>query len=342
VQLVDLKTAPKYNGIHYFSQELEQEIASTLLQKKQAILFLNRKGFAPLVYCKSCNNIFQCPHCSVPITWHSHLRKLLCHHCLYSLAENFSCPHCQKKRFALLGLGIEKIERLLGSVFPKARVLRIDSDSIANQKTLQQYLHKIQNFEVDIVIGTQIITKGHHFPNVALCGVFIADSGFQRQEYRGTEKTFQLLSQLIGRAGREVSQIGKTIVQSYQPQSQFIKYAVEQNFADFYHFEMEKRKHLQQPPFTHWILLKISSKKENTAKLEARKIFAMRKANLDKKVEILGPVAAIPYKLNDWFCWEIILQSASAKILRQAFQKEIVQITAKQKRSLKIKIIVDP
>ena len=341
VKIVNLKTAPKYNGIYYFSQELQEQIAQNLDKKEQTMIFLNRRGYAPLVSCKSCKKQQDCQRCSVPLTWHNAEKKLLCHYCLWESKENFVCTNCNFRQFVLLGIGIEKIEKLLGSIFPQARILRLDSDSLNNTKKLQKYLELIENFEVDIIIGTQIITKGHHFPRVTLGAVLLADAGFQRIDYKATEKTFQLLSQFIGRAGRQ-AKVGKTIVQSLNPKSNLIQYCVQQNFIDFYQYEIEKRSNLQHPPMSHWVMLKISAKVESRAQFLAKKIFTFLEKKQLPKIELLGPIATTPYKLDNWFRLQIILQSQRITYLQKALQKEPLTHFIKNKRIEKIKIIVDP
>ena len=340
IQIVDLKTAPKYQNIYYFSQILQQAIADNLANKKQTILFLNRRGFASLVVCQFCSEVMQCSRCSVHLTWHHSPKKLVCHYCFFEVSNSFSCQKCQRKNFSLLGIGTGKIEQLLKSVFPQARVLKLDSDSFANVTQLSTHLKKIQNNEVDLVIGTQIIAKGHHFPNVTLSCVLFADAGFSRSDYHSTESGFQLLVQVTGRAGREALQTGKTIIQSYLPNDKVLNYAIKQNFIDFYHYEIEKRKLLQQPPTTHWIMLRVCALIEKIAQKEVARLFLELQKKNWQQIELLGPIKATPYKLNNWFYWEIILQSSSLRILRQTITSSL--LTSFTKYKSKIKVIVDP
>lgn len=340
IELVDLKTAPKYNEIYYFSHQLQKEIAKNLAKKEQTMLFHHRRGFASFVTCKFCQQVLECPHCSVAATWHDNQKKLLCHYCLWEHKDSFVCQKCNSKQFFLQGIGVEKIARLLRSVFPSARILRMDSDSSSNTKELQKNLKLIENFEVDIIIGTQIITKGHHFPKVTLCAVLLADAGFQRLDYRATERTFQALSQFIGRSGRAGETTGKVVIQSLAANSQLLQYVIKQDFIAFYHYEIEKRKILQQPPSHHWIVIRISSKIENNSQKYAKKLFSYWMEKKWKQVQLLGIIPATPYKLGDWYRLEIILQSKSIRILQKILQKEPLEKFSFA--STKIKIIVNP
>ena len=338
VELVDLKTANKYQGIYYFSQELYSVITETLAKKEQCILFVNHKGFASFIQCKSCQQVLECDQCSVPLTWYRKEKKLLCHHCNKDPKEDIVCKNCQSRKFSLLGIGIEKLAELLQSIFPQARILQLDRSSIDNNEKLKNSLELIKKNEVDIIVGTQMIVKGHHFANVTLCGVLLANTNMQQSEHRNSEKIFQLLVQLLGRAGREISE-ARTIIQTYEPESPVIKYAIKQDFISFYQSEIEKRKAIEQPPIYRWVIIKICSKKEENAKMMAEKIYKNIKKN-QSIIDVFSPIESSPYKSKNWYYWEIVLQSKTFIHLKNTILKSNIQKF--NSSHTRVKIIVDP
>ena len=339
-RIIDLNNEPKVSGSYYFSQQLYTELQANLQQKKQSIIFLNRRGFAPLVICKNCQSALQCPNCNIALTWHKVNHILLCHHCNFSLTTNIQCQNCTNKSFNFVGLGTQQIEQTLKRFFPEANILRLDSDSLTSLKKLQLAISIIKEGKADIIIGTQIISKGHDFPNISLVCVLLADMSLNLKHYRSSENTFQLIAQVAGRAGRQKDIPGKVLIQTYNPSSPVLQYAAKQKFANFYEYEISKRKLLEQAPFFKFILIQISSSVELASQRGAVEVAKTLKRQIDiSKITILGPTEAMFYKFNKKFFWEVIMQSKSQKLLRlQAikFRKSI------KPKNYKWKIIVDP
>ncbi len=345
VKIVDLKTEANPYGIFYLSQTLLTALTENLKNKKQSVIFLNRRGFASVVICKDCQNKMQCPRCSVLLTCHRFIKKnktaFVCHYCQYRLQKNLCCQKCSSQNLISSGVGTQKVEQTLHSLFPQANVLRLDSDSFSNPYELEEHFQKIHSQEIDIIVGTQIISKGHHFPNITLACVLLADMFLNLDNYRSAESAFQLIAQVVGRAGREENNTGKAIIQTYCPESAVLKFAAKQDYADFYEFEIEKRKLLSQVPFFKNTLIQVSATSEFLAKKSAEEVSRKLQSKIqEKSITILGPTEAVIYKLSNRFYWDILLQSKDGKLLRQKIKEVYFQNIAKS-YSYRTRLIVD-
>jgi len=263
VEIVDMRQELKDQNFSPFSGQMRQMIKDSLLKKKQIILFLNRRGMAKSFLCRSCGYRVLCPNCSIGMTFHKD-GKLHCHYCNSQTEVPIKCPECSSEMLKPLGSGTQKIEQELKSLFPKARVLRMDRDEISAKNSHAVMYEKFAAGQADILLGTQMVAKGLHFPNVVGVGVILADVGLNRPDFRASERIFQLLVQGSGRAGRGKDP-GKVVVQTYNPAHYAIKYAAKQDYKDFYEREIQYRKELNYPPFSKITLLTAFGKTDEKA-----------------------------------------------------------------------------
>ena len=261
VEIVDLREELKNGNRSMISHKLFGEIKKNLENKKQTILFLNRRGYSTFVMCRDCGYTAKCKNCDVTLTYHSNEKKLKCHYCGYETNIIKKCPECKSENIRYFGTGTQKLEAEINKIFPKASTIRMDIDTISKKDSHEQILNKFVNENVDILIGTQMIVKGHHFPNVTLVGVIAADTSLNIEDFRASEKTFQILTQVAGRAGREEK--GRVIIQTYNPDNFSIEYAKHQDYKMFYNTEIMLRKNLKYPPFCDIIMLQIMGENEN-------------------------------------------------------------------------------
>jgi primosomal protein N' (replication factor Y) len=348
ITLVDLKKyadAPPMDRI--ITPELARAIRRCLEAGNQALIFLNRRGFASFPACSACNQPLQCRHCDITMTLHlgAHLYK--CHLCGFCLPESTACPACGKKAVKNYGFGTEKIESLLKTMFPDARLARMDQDSTAKKGSALALLKSIRNRTVDLIVGTQMLAKGHDFPAITLVGVICADLSMNLPDFRAGERTFQLLAQVAGRAGRGKSP-GTVIMQTYNPDHFTIEAARRQDYTAFFNREMPFRKALKYPPFTRIILVKLSGPKKETveqAALHAAGILTQIKdaaPETARSVDILGPIEAPIPRISSRFRWQLLIKSPSFRELRSLVQALLDHPDFKRNRTLSLGIDVDP
>lgn len=264
VEIVDLRHELEQGNKSMISSKLYQAIKQNLENKKQTILFLNHRGFSTFVMCRDCGNTIKCKNCNITLTYHAKQQKLKCHYCGYEIPLVKECPECHSLNFKHFGAGTQKLEEQVHMLFPEATTIRMDIDTVTKKNSHEQILNKFKNEGVDILIGTQMVVKGHHFPNVTLVGVIAADGSLNIDDYKANEKTFQLLTQVAGRAGREKEQ-GKVIVQTYNPDNFSIECSKKQDYHLFYETEILMRKQLKYPPFCDIIVIAISASNQNKA-----------------------------------------------------------------------------
>lgn len=298
VEIIDLRKELEAGNKSIFSRRLFESMKQRLEQKEQIMLFINRRGFANFVSCRSCGIAMKCPHCDVSLTLHNH-GNLVCHYCGYSIPMPKHCPSCTSPYIAQFGVGTQKLESMTAKTFPEARILRMDFDTTSKKGGHEQILGAFARHEADILIGTQMIVKGHDFPAVTLVGVVAADLSLHEADFRSGERTFQLLTQAAGRAGRAQKR-GEVIVQTYQPDHYSIVTAAEQNFEAFYRQEMAYRSMLSYPPAAHMMIIQFASKNEPALERFLKLLMAMiGKEALVEAVQLVGPVNASVYKVND-------------------------------------------
>jgi len=314
VKIVDMRFEHSHGAYKsIFSNILRNEIEQNLADKKQTILLVNRRGFATTTTCQSCGHIIECPKCSIPLIYHKQTDTLRCHYCNYSIAPIKVCPECGAETIKTYGLGTQKVEEYARNDFPTARIARLDSDVMTRKNLHIEILNKFMAGDIDILIGTQMIAKGMDNPNVTLVGVMLADQSFNLPDYRASERGFQLLTQVAGRAGRGEFE-GKVIFQSYSPDFFALQNAKEQDYKTFYAQEIQNRYELAYPPYSNLIRFIVSSKMEFRAEKIAMEI-AMRLNDLtssrgiDEKLEVLGPSPCVISKINNEYRFQILIKN---------------------------------
>ncbi len=331
-----------YKGI--ISKPLQTEITKTLEEKHQVILLMNRRGFSTSTQCKACGYVIECPDCSIPMIWHTTGKVLKCHYCNKVLPFPDTCPNCGSDALRNSGTGTQKIELLIKELYPDARVERIDSDILVKKNAHIELLNKFLAGEIDILIGTQMIAKGLDNPNVTLVGVLNADAGFSLPDFRASERGFQLLTQVAGRAGRGAD-TGQVLFQTYNPSYYAFESAKEQNYDNFYRKEIKLRQEYDYPPFSQIIRLIISSENHFRAEKSAMEI-GMRFAQMTEKqgfseyLELLGPSACVIEKISNKYRFQILIKnklSMKGHNFVSSFLNKIIM-----PKDIKLSIDVDP
>lgn len=346
VTVVDLKNNRDSRGIRrFFSQELIDGIKNALAREEQVLLFLNRRGFAGFPVCSACGEAVKCKNCDISLTLHKAVNAYKCHYCGYAKAASSKCGKCGSTAIKLLGLGTEKVEAAVKSFFPKARVDRMDSDTTIRKGSVLKILKDLSENNIDILIGTQMIAKGHDYPNITLVGIICADLSLSFPDFRACERTFQLLAQVAGRAGRGDSK-GRVILQTYNPDHFTILSAKKQDFKTFYEEEILFRKELNYPPYSKMIMLRLSGK-DNKRTHECAKALGKRCNELKaesksfrKSVIVLGPVEAFLPKIAGRHRWQILLKGDSFNPIHR-FAKKIVFENANKICGEDVSVVID-
>ena len=310
VRVVDMRqTARKEKGIPIFSPQLKEAIHQRLERGEQTILFLNRRGYSSSLECTRCGFVANCPNCSITLTYHRRDQKLACHICGHTDKVPSACPKCQNPAIRYAGLGTEKVEDILGKLFPKARLRRMDSDIMKRKEDYRRVLGEFRTGKVDILVGTQMIAKGLHFPNVTLVGIIFADMALHQPDFRAGERTFQLLTQVAGRAGRGDVE-GEVFVQSFTPFHPAIQFSRRHDFAGFYEQEIEFRKELSYPPFARIALLTLKGRNEQKVQFAAEHMKReLEKLTADLKGPILlGPAPAPLLRAETFYRYQLMLR----------------------------------
>ncbi len=299
--------------------QLLEALEKNLDRGEQSLVFLNRRGFASFLACPACGKNLSCPNCSVSLTYHRLRSSSLCHYCDYQVPFPCVCPDCGELELREMGVGTERVEQELLTRFPQARIARMDSDTVAGKGGHGRILERVARGEVDILIGTQMIAKGHDFPGVTLVGVLQAEGSLYLPDFRAAERTFQLLSQVIGRAGRGELP-GRVLVQAMQPDHYALQHAIAHDYDGFYDEEMAFREELGYPPFGHLAAIQFSGTAEaavSDAAAEAARLLVTLKARLGLRCELLGPVQAPLYRLRGRFRRHLLLKDADRNALRR-------------------------
>ncbi len=311
VEVVDLREELKSGNWSLFSRSLAEAMNQAVARGEQVILFLNRRGAAAFIQCRNCGFVLRCQRCQVPLTYHLTLDRLVCHQCNYQRPVPQSCPRCQRRRIKFLGPGTQKLEQEVEYTFPTARRLRWDSDATRGKHSHDEILTKFRAHQADVLIGTQMIAKGLDLPLVTLVGVVIADTALNLPDFRAGERTFQLLSQVAGRAGRG-SRGGKVIIQTYAPEHYAIQAASRHDYASFYEREIDYRRQLHNPPFTRLACLTYSHPNDALCQREAERMRRVLSQEIESQgiadIELIGPAPAFIHRLRGRFRWQLILR----------------------------------
>jgi primosomal protein N' (replication factor Y) len=349
VTIVDLKSRSQHTSHKYsdraqsegqrlciLSKPLQNAIAQTLARGEQAMLFLNRRGYASFVLCDACGVIVQCPYCSTSMTYYQQSAMLRCNQCDFSQGLPENCKACHEPSLLALGLGTERVEKEVQLAFPDARIARLDRDVAKGGRAIKGILNEMHEGHIDILIGTQMIAKGHDFARVSLVGVVLADTALAMPDFRASERTFQLLTQVAGRAGRREAP-GQVIIQTFNPNHPAITFAKNHDVNGFMTCEGEIRKQAKQPPFIRSVLLRIESNDQKKASHNSTLIYdeiksAIERLNVSTECHILGPSPAPIEKLREQYRWQIYLRTSTAKI-----RSDILSLI----NASKIKLIID-
>ena len=324
---------------YIFSIKLRNEIKKQLDNHNQIILLINKRGYSSSVTCRNCGYIFRCPTCNVPLTYHRSDLMLKCHHCNYVEPSEDNCPVCGSKYLMRSGFGTERIEDEVHKLFPEARTLRLDSDSAKIRTKIPSIVEAFRRKEADILIGTQMIAKGHDFPDVTLVGIVSADIGLSLPSYRSSERVFQLITQAVGRSGRSDKK-GEAIIQTYSPTHYAITIAARQDYELFYHKEMEMRKAQSYPPYTFLASLTVSGKNEETVIDNTYKIIDKLNEELKDEAVVLGPTTPfVPYE-NNKHLRTILVKYKKQDYVRAVLKK--IAATNNQGGSTSLLINIDP
>jgi primosomal protein N' (replication factor Y) len=349
ISIVDLRETKDMRGIRRFiTPELQLAMKASLERGEQILLFLNRRGYASFPVCSACGQPMRCKHCDISLTLHQQANAYRCHYCGFSRSATSKCEFCRSAKIRNLGLGTEKLETMAASIFSQARIARMDHDTTQRKGSVIKLLKGLKNRTIDILIGTQMVAKGHDFPNITLVGIICADLSLSFPDFRAGERTFQLLAQVSGRAGRG-NRPGRVILQTYNPEHFSIAAAGQQDFIAFYRQEIGYRKALNYPPFSRMIQLKISGKGAQITEDHARQLgdlcqaLKIRDTGYRQTIEIMGPIEASLTRIAGRFRWQVLLKGLNAKFLHRFINQLLTENPSVFAHpSVQVAIDVDP
>src|SRR3972149_1565645 len=322
VKIVDLR---KKDGFSIFTDELLDAIKSRIELSEQSLLFLNRRGFSPFLLCLDCGHSPECPNCSVSLTYHKGDGNLCCHYCDYIIKPPDTCSECKGSRWKAFGAGTERVEEELKKLLPDARIIRMDRDTTTKRGAHMRIFQSMKNREMDILIGTQMVTKGLDLPDITLVGVLLADATLHLPDFRSGERTFQFLTQVAGRAGRG-SKGGEVIVQTFNPEHYAIRHASGHDFKGFYDDESSFRKALGYPPYKRLARLLIKGNNKDHVESTSERLKEILTSNSKEGIDILGPVSAPFGKIRGKHRWHIIIKGKDAKTLNRIVRKSLDEL----------------
>ena len=352
VTIIDLKQELANGNRSMLSRELYSSIEENLKEKRQTILFLNRRGYSTFVMCRECGYVAKCKNCNISLTYHSYEKKLKCHYCGYEENLVTVCPECGSKKIRYFGTGTQKLEEEIKKEFPNASTIRMDVDTVTKKNSHEEILKKFRDENIDILIGTQMVVKGHHFPNVTLVGVIAADSSLNIDDYRANERTFQILTQVAGRAGREKDKPGKVIVQTYNPDNFSIVCSKKQDYEMFYETEILIRKQLKYPPFCDIIVIGFNGLNQKQLIDISNKTYNYLKEHLDneentkgeeeKEFKIFKPMPAPIDKIQNRYRYRIIIKGVMNKRANEVLNNYLSEVYQKDLKDIRISVDVNP
>jgi len=341
--IVDMRQELRNGNRSIFSDLLKEEIALRLEQKEQVLLFLNRRGYHTFFSCRSCGHVIVCPHCAIPMTYHQNDLSLKCHYCGKKVQPPKVCPACGSNAIRFFGTGTQRVEQEIKSMFPQANVARLDYDVAEKRGSRETIYQEMQQGKIDILVGTQMIAKGLDFANVTLAAIIAADLSLFLPDWRASERTYQLITQMVGRAGRR-EKPGFAVIQTYHPDSAVVQAAAAQDYFSFYQDEIENRKAHFYPPFSHLLLILLSSC-DRPALIETAAAFSFYlEQHLQDQANICGPSPASWEKMKDRYRRQILIKGQDAELLRQAvlFAEQELQTKQILVKDLLIHIEPDP
>lgn len=330
VELVDMREELEKGNRSPFSEKLAGELDKNIHKRQQSILFLNRRGFSTFVICRDCGYTMKCPECNIALTYHSKNNRLICHYCGFTVKNPVECPSCKSKNIRHFGIGTQKIEEEIKQKFPDCSVIRMDTDTVGYKNSHQEILSRFKNENINIMVGTQMIAKGHDFPNVTLVGVLAADSMLNLGDFRSAERTFQLITQVAGRAGRGDAE-GRVVIQTYNTEDYSILAACDQDYKEFYKKEILIRKQLDYPPFSNIALVTFSGRKDREVFDIAKGTITDLADNSPENFTILGPSRCPIPKISNKYRWRLVIKSKDGERLVQ----RLTEMADKQWRKVK-------
>ena len=306
IKIINMEEEYK-KGRTIISEELENKIRDRLEKKEQIILLLNRRGFSTIVSCKSCGYTYKCPHCDITLTYHKTNNTMRCHYCGYTKIIDKICPECKLEALSYLGIGTEKLESNLNKIFDSARIIRMDVDTTSKKGSHERIINDFKNHKYDILLGTQMISKGLDFPLVTLVGVINADASLNIPDFRSGERTFELLSQVSGRAGRDKVP-GEVIIESFNPENIYLECVKENSYERFYNYEMLNRRKLKYPPYYYLVNIRLSGKNLDNVFKEVNNVYRYLRKNLAKETNVFNPTPASILKVNNIYRYQILIK----------------------------------
>ncbi|MDE6141400.1 MAG: primosomal protein N' [Bacilli bacterium] len=338
MEIIDM--APEFKKRNMvLSDKLQLEIMATLGRHEQVMLLLNRRGYSTIINCQSCGFTYKCPHCDITLTYHKTSNHLRCHYCGYTIIKSEICPECGEKAIRDFGLGTEKVEQTLKELYPSYQIVRMDADTTSRKGSHENIIKGIEKHEYDIIVGTQMISKGLDFPKVTLVGIINADESLNIPDFRSGENTFSLLSQVSGRAGR-ADLPGKVIIQTFNPDNKTLNFVLKNDYIGNYNYEMDIRRKLKYPPYYYLVLLRITSKSYEMASKESIKVANYIRSNIKNGSICLGPTTANMFKINNVFRFQVII-----KYRQEANLFDIIKDIDKQyvnNKDVNLEIDIDP
>lgn len=346
VLTVDMRDELGVGNTGVISRRLSEELTSTLANGKQAIILLNRRGHNTYISCPACGHVFSCTNCSISLTYHSANKKLMCHYCGASHPVPQECPKCKNKKLRFSGVGTQRADEEIAAMFPKAKILRLDADTTMTRDAFEKGLTAFSKGEYDIMLGTQMVAKGLDFPNVTLVGVLSADQSMFSDDFRAFERTFSLLTQVIGRSGRG-DEHGLAIVQTTQPENDIIELACEQDYESFYQTEIMTRKLMIYPPYCDIVMLGITATGNELTKTAAYKLFELIKSGLEAnnnslKMIILGPTPANVPRVNSKYRQRIILKTKNTPQFRSFLHDILIKFYEVSDKTVNVFVDINP
>lgn len=341
VEIVDMREELRDGNRSMFSKALHEKIADRLEKKEQMVLFLNRRGHSTFVMCRDCGYVVQCPHCDISLTYHKMNHRLKCHYCSYEENMPTACPACQSTYIRFFGTGTQKVEEEITKLFPEARVIRMDVDTTSRKGMHEKLLKAFGEEKADILLGTQMIAKGLDFPKVTLVGVLTADTMLHLPDFRASEKTYQLLTQVSGRAGRHELP-GEVIIQTYTPEHYSIELAKNQQYDVFFDQEMQMRRTRQYPPYYYVVLVTVSHPELLKAVQVTEKIVGHLRSHCTEQTMVLGPVASAIPRIKDRYRYQCMIKYKREPNLKNVLKMVNEHYQAEMQKELQISIDFNP
>ena len=341
VQVIDFRDYIGQNETSNFTPPLLEAIQDCLDKKEQVVLMLNRRGYSSFVMCRECGTVDSCPNCDISLTLHMDTKTMNCHYCGFSKGIPHVCPNCQSRSIRYYGTGTQKAYDELAELFPQARILRMDVDTTRKKGSHQALLDQFGQGEADILLGTQMIAKGLDFPNVTLVGVLNADTALNLPDFRSSERTFQLLTQVAGRAGR-AEKAGQVLIQSYNPEHYAIRFAKEQDYEGFYAYEMSIRRQLGYPPYYFTIGITLSHKKEEEVVKRAYEVMGILRSGLSETSKILGPTPKPIARTHNLYHYQILIKYRLEDELGPTLNQVLALTQERENSELRLSIDHEP